>query len=466
MTVYGKLLSPAASALAQSALTVTLVDYNNEPVLGFDTVGLTEVGGQLPVTVNADGTWTQALLPNAQIRLAGGTVATAWRITEGGAGASFTYWIVVVAGNPAVPVWVGDLVTTLVGGAAFPAPVNLALAGNLTVAGVFTYDGVTITAPPGITTKFLAGDGIWRTPAGAVGGVSSFNSLTGDVVATASTVGALAITADLADIADPVAARTNLGLGNSATRAVGTAAGTVAAGDDGRFATAVQSSTATAKGDLLAATAPGTIARLGVGPDGDLLVADSTQTSGMGWKVIPRDPSASKLGLVVQPFPIEACNRVGLGLSSGDLISPLGMATATTSVVRIGLWLTAAGSGPTGGSYAVIQDVAGNVLASSADITSQLTNAANVGTFVELVLTSSASVVGGVNYRPGILTQMSTNPKTVGTLADDGAFQMPSIRGLRPSVFWSGLSSVPTALDPAAASTAFAGYWITALGAP
>ncbi|MFD6934670.1 SGNH/GDSL hydrolase family protein [Streptomyces goshikiensis] len=51
----------------------------------------------------------------------------------------------------------------------------------------------------------------------------------------------LSKTSNLADLVNPVTARTNLGLGAAATRAVGTAAGTVAAGDDIRITGAVQS---------------------------------------------------------------------------------------------------------------------------------------------------------------------------------------------------------------------------------
>lgn len=50
---------------------------------------------------------------------------------------------------------------------------------------------------------------------------------------------------------------------------------------------AVPTSTATTKGDLLAATAASTIARLGVGSDGQVLSADSTQATGLKWTAAP-----------------------------------------------------------------------------------------------------------------------------------------------------------------------------------
>lgn len=55
---------------------------------------------------------------------------------------------------------------------------------------------------------------------------------------------------------------------------------------------ALPKSTVTTKGDILAATASATVARLGVGSNGQVLTADSTQTSGVKWAT----PSGSAPG--------------------------------------------------------------------------------------------------------------------------------------------------------------------------
>ena len=53
------------------------------------------------------------------------------------------------------------------------------------------------------------------------------------------------------------------------------------------IANAIQSSTVTAKGDLLAATGSGTVTNLAVGADGTTLVANSANSSGLGWSATP-----------------------------------------------------------------------------------------------------------------------------------------------------------------------------------
>jgi hypothetical protein len=87
---------------------------------------------------------------------------------------------------------------------------------------------------------------------------------------------------NLSDLASASTARTNLGLGTSATRAVGTGVGTVLSPD------AID-----AKGDLLVGSAADTIVRVPVGADGLVLAADSTASAGVsyGLRAVPRRPA-------------------------------------------------------------------------------------------------------------------------------------------------------------------------------
>jgi hypothetical protein len=80
----------------------------------------------------------------------------------------------------------------------------------------------------------------------------------------------------------------------------GTASGTAAQGNDSRITGAVQASTATAKGDLLVATSAAAISRLGVGTDGQVLTADSTQTAGVKWAAASGGGSSTPGGV----FPL------------------------------------------------------------------------------------------------------------------------------------------------------------------
>jgi hypothetical protein len=72
-------------------------------------------------------------------------------------------------------------------------------------------------------------------------------------------------------------------LAKGVVQLAGDLAGTAAAPTVPGLAGKVALSTVTTKGDLLAATASAVLARLGVGVDGRVLTADSTQTTGLNW---------------------------------------------------------------------------------------------------------------------------------------------------------------------------------------
>lgn len=100
-----------------------------------------------------------------------------------------------------------------------------------------------------------------------------FNSLavTGYITAKGDTV---------AGTAAGVIARVPVGTNNQALVADSTASTGVS------YKSVPLSSTLTAKGDIYVATASATLARQGVGSDGTVLTADSTQTNGIKWAAV------------------------------------------------------------------------------------------------------------------------------------------------------------------------------------
>lgn len=160
-TVNGQLLGPLVALPAGGVqVTVTLVDYDDAPAVGFNTADSTEILAAATIVPTSGGLWTAQLVPNADIQLFNGLAQTAYRVTETGNGSAFTYWIVVTASM--TPLWVGSLRTTLVGTSGGSAAA-MAIAGGLTVGGAAVFNGA-VTIPTGASI----GD-VWTCGAGGAG---------------------------------------------------------------------------------------------------------------------------------------------------------------------------------------------------------------------------------------------------------------------------------------------------------
>jgi hypothetical protein len=213
-----------------------------------------------------------------------------------------------------------------------------------------TITNVDISSSAAIAKSKLAALSIVDADVSAIS-ESKVTNLTTDLAATEKTAnkGAASGYAPLnASSQVPIA---NLPVGSSST--------TVAAGNDSRFAsavTAVQSvnghsgtsvtvtasdvsavptSTVTTKGDLMAATGSATVTRLGVGTDGTVLTADSSQTTGIKWA----SPAGTNSHIVVvktSAYAITTADEIILAnVASGGFTVTLPTAVGNTNAFTV-----------------------------------------------------------------------------------------------------------------------------------
>jgi hypothetical protein len=187
----------------------------------------------------------------------------------------------------------------------------------------------------------------------------------------------------------------------SSVLGTGTASSTTVLYGDGVYrtpATGIPTTTVTAKGDLLVATASGTVVRKGVGTDLQVLIADSSQTDGLRWGAVVV-PSGSLVDSMVSSSAAISADKL-LDGSTNKIMT----ATERTKLTGIGL---VRGITPAAGVINIDASVNGNNIDSTLSVDTTVnvpTNGASGQTLQGTVLASGAQRVLTFNASYGRLT--------------------------------------------------------------
>lgn len=98
------------------------------------------------------------------------------------------------------------------------------------------------------------------------------------------------VAANAAIVESKLSLASDAAAGTASRRTLGTGAAQAAAGDHAHSGTYIANSLVTTKGDLIAATANATPARVGAGTDGFVLTADAASTPGLKWAAVTVTP--------------------------------------------------------------------------------------------------------------------------------------------------------------------------------
>lgn len=399
-------------------------------------------------------------VPTAQLPAAGNGTVTSVSNVDG---------TIVVTGDPTVApvVSVGVVAESHVTGltadlAAKYVKPTLGIPSTDTTAAVQTSLGKANTAVQSVanTDTTITVTGTATAPTVAVNAIaeSQVTGLAADLSALNTAIGGKVSTSRLVSAGTGLTGGGDLSADRTLTVTYGTGTGTATQGNDTRVTGALQTSVATTKGDLFAATGASAVVRVGVGTDMQVLTADSAQTAGVKWAAAsgggPVFPLSGYGLLTATDDPMLFQNISGLG--NGTVFGARCWVPANTALSH----LTAAVR--TGGTYSAtsvpnqlaIFDDTGTRLQITADDNTLWTTA---GWASRAITTVAAQGTGRFVYILYILGGFSGVNVPYALGANDANAPWLSLgvsnTGNKRAFYLNGQSTMPASFDPTAVGT-------------
>jgi len=213
-------------------------------------------------------------------------------------------------------------------------------------------------------------------------------------------------------------------------------------------------STVTTKGDLLAATGSATLARVGVGVNGQVLTADSTQSAGVKWStpsggggstIDPRAAMYGLLGVTMDPLALSYSAPQFIAMTDQRVYVYRAVVPAGTTITNVVVPIDGAGVVGSGSLLFRVYQSDGSVLGTTANSAGLTTTGTQ---WVTAALTAPAATTGAYVWVTALAVGMTQGPQLCFAETSVLPTWLPNPTASPTALRFDGQTSLPATLSP------------------